>query len=279
MDELTPLSLANLDRLGDMARVPRYARANLSASIIHVGLGNFHRAHQAWYLHRLFDQGLSHDWAIVGAGVRAEDAVQREKLLNQDGLTTLIELDPSGKSAEVIGSMIDFVPVEEGNEALIARMAQPDIRIVSLTITEGGYYINPATGAFDLNHTDIQHDIANPATPKTVFGAMIAALRRRRDKGHGPFTCMSCDNLHSNGDILKRSMLEMARQMDGGIAAWIEETCSFPNSMVDCIVPATGAVELALARSFGIDDASPVTHENFRQWVIEDKFCAGRPEW
>jgi mannitol 2-dehydrogenase len=279
MDELTPLSLTNLKVISTTSRVPRYARADLSAGIVHIGLGNFHRAHQAWYLHRLFDNGLSHDWAIVGAGVRPADAAQRERLLEQDCLTTLIELDPSGKSAEVIGSMIDFVPVEDDNASLIARMAQADIRIVSLTVTEGGYYINPATGTFDASHPDITHDIARPETPKTAFGAIIAALRERRKKRIGPFTCMSCDNLQSNGAILKRTVLEMAQLMDSDLAAWIEAECSFPNSMVDCIVPATGPAELAMARSFSLQDASPVTHENFRQWVIEDTFCAGRPHW
>ena len=279
MDELKSLNASTLSALPDGVRVPGYDRSKLTAGILHVGLGNFHRAHQAWYLHRLFEQGEGHDWAIVGAGVRAPDAIQREKLQKQDWLTTLIELDPSGRSAEVVGSMIDFVPVDEDNAALIARMAQPDIRIVSLTVTEGGYYLNPSAGGFDAEHPDIQYDLSNPAAPKTVFGAMIAALQRRRDSGIGPFTCMSCDNLQGNGAILKNTLLSMATMIDPELATWIESECSFPNSMVDCIVPATGLAELALVRSFGIDDDAPVTHENFRQWVIEDDFCAGRPAW
>ncbi|WP_298858679.1 mannitol dehydrogenase family protein [uncultured Sulfitobacter sp.] len=279
MDELTPLSNATLVDLPKDIRVPTYDRSALSAGMVHIGLGNFHRAHQAWYLHRLFDAGLNHDWAIIGAGVRANDAAQRERLLAQDCLTTLIELDPSGKSVEVCGAMIDFVPVDPDNASLIAQMTDPAIRIVSLTVTEGGYFIDPATGGFDGIHADMQHDAANPQSPRTAFGAIIAALKLRRDRKHGPFTCMSCDNLQGNGRVLRQTVLSLARMSDPALADWIEAECSFPNSMVDCIVPATGPSELALARSFGINDAAPVTHENYRQWVIEDDFCAGRPDW
>lgn len=273
------LSNATIGDLPNTVRVPRYNRSALSPGIVHIGLGNFHRAHQAWYLHRLFDEGLCLDWAIVGAGVRPNDAVQREKLLSQDCLTTLIELDPSGASAEVVGSMIDYVPVEEGNGALIAGMADPAIRIVALTVTEGGYYIDPVTGGFDSEHPDIQHDAANPGKPRTAFGAMVAALRIRKDAGIGPFTGQSCDNLQGNGAILRQTLVSLARRSDPELAEWIDVNCSFPNSMVDCIAPATGPKELALAKEFGIDDAVPVTHENYRQWVIEDDFCAGRPDW
>ncbi|MGY6548256.1 MAG: mannitol dehydrogenase family protein [Roseinatronobacter sp.] len=279
MDELTPLRRDRLaDLRPDIAR-PRYARGDLSPGIVHIGLGNFHRAHQAWYTHRLMQHGLARDWAIIGAGVRPTDAAMREKLLAQDGLSTLIELDPAGKSAEVTGAMVDFIAVEPANEALIARMAQRDIRIVSLTVTEGGYYRDPETGALDLDHADIRHDSAHPEHPRTPFGAMIAALRQRRATGLGPFTGLSCDNLQGNGAILRQTVLGLAAQSDPQLADWIAETCSFPNSMVDCIVPATGPREIALAQSFGIDDRAPVTHERFRQWVIEDDFCAGRPPW
>ena len=279
MDELTPLSLATLDRLPARIRVPRYARADLSAGIVHIGLGNFHRAHQAWYLHRLFDQGMNHDWAIIGAGVRAGDAAMRDRLLAQDCLSTLIELDPSGITAEVTGAMIGFLPVQDDNAALIARMADPAIRIVALTVTEGGYFIDPASGGFHSRHPDIMHDAANPARPRTAFGAMVAALRLRRDRGFGPFTGLCCDNLQGNGAVLRQCVVSLARLSDPVLAAWIDTQCSFPNSMVDCIVPATGPREIALVQGFGIYDAAPVTHENFRQWVIEDDFCAGRPDW
>jgi len=279
MDELTPLSLATLGQLARDVRVPRYDRKALSPGIVHIGLGNFHRAHQAWYLHRLFDMGRNHDWAIIGAGVRAGDAAMRDRLLAQDCLTTLIALDPAGRSAEVTGAMTGFLPVQAGNAALIAQMADPAIRIVALTVTEGGYFIDPASGGFDAAHPDIVHDAANPEQPRTAFGAMIAALRLRRDRRQGPFTGLCCDNLQGNGAVLRQTLVSLARLSDPALADWIEAECRFPNAMVDCIVPATGAREIALAQGFGIQDAAPVTHENFRQWVIEDDFCAGRPDW
>jgi mannitol 2-dehydrogenase len=223
--------------------------------------------------------GEALDWAIVGAGVRPFDAVQRLKLAGQDFLTTLISLDPDGTSAEVTGGMIDYVPIETGNRLLIEKMADPAIRIVSLTVTEGGYYIDPVSKGFDAGHPDIVHDATHPDRPVTAFGAIVAALKLRRGRGAGPFTCQSCDNLQGNGTILRQTVVSLARLSDPETAEWIDTRCSFPNSMVDCIVPATGPKELALVKDFGIDDAAPVTHENFRQWVIEDEFCAGRPPW
>lgn len=278
MDELIRLGDATLDALPSTVRRPLYDRSELTPGIVHIGLGNFHRAHQAWYLHRLFDEGLCKDWAVIGAGVRPNDALQRDKLLSQDCLTTLIELDPSGISAEVTGCMTGFAPVEEDNAALIRQMADPSIRIVSLTVTEGGYY-NLQGGGFDGEHPDIVHDARSPERPRTAFGAMIAALRRRRDHAAGPFSVQSCDNLQGNGAVLRETMVALARLSDPDLAGWIADNCTFPNSMVDCIVPATGPKEIALAAGFGIADKSPVTHENYRQWVMEDNFCAGRPDW
>ncbi|MEM1363604.1 MAG: mannitol dehydrogenase family protein [Pseudomonadota bacterium] len=258
---------------------PTYDRTSLTPGIVHIGVGNFHRAHKAWYLHRLMQAGLAKDWAIVGAGVRPNDATMRERLREQDYLTTLIELAPTSRTAEVTGPMIDFLPVEPENGPLIAAMADPAIRIVAMTVTEGGYYIDPSTKGFDADHPDIAHDAASPSTPKTVFGAIVEALRSRREQGIQPFTAMSCDNIIGNGEVLRKTVVGLAQLSDPELAAWIDQNCSFPNSMVDCIVPATGEKELALARDIGIVDAAPVTHENFRQWVIEDDFCAGRPDW
>ncbi|MEM7067609.1 MAG: mannitol dehydrogenase family protein [Pseudomonadota bacterium] len=257
--------------------VPQYDRADLTPGIVHIGLGNFHRAHQAWYLHRLMQNGTAQDWAIIGAGVRSYDAHMREKLKSQDFLTTLIELDPSGSSAEIIGSMIDYLPVEHGNASLIRQMSHPETRIVSLTVTEGGYCLDSVSGKFDASHPDIRHDIGNPDNPNTAFGAIVAALKIRRQSGIGPFTLLSCDNLRGNGVILRQCVVSLARCSDPGLANWIDEECSFPNSMVDCIVPTTSAQEIGLAASYGIQDAAPVSHENYRQWIIEDQFCAGRP--
>lgn len=273
------LSNTTLNTLPKAVKGLTYDRTALKPGIVHIGLGNFQRAHQAWYLQQLFELGLDHDWAVIGAGIRPYDAIQREKFLKQDFLSTLIELAPSGFSAEVIGSMIDYVPVEQGSAALIRCMAAKKTRIVTLTVTEGGYYIDPATREFDASHPDVRYDVANVLRPCTAFGAIVAALKIRRDRGFGPFTCQSCDNLQSNGTVLRKAVVSLARETDPDLAEWIDLNCTFPCSMVDCIVPATGPDELAMVQNFGIDDAVPVTHENFRQWVIEDDFCAGRPDW
>ena len=276
---ITKLSNLTLSKLPSGVKIPNYNRSNLTAGIVHIGLGNFHRAHQSWYLHRLMQQGKAHDWAIIGAGVKEFDKAQRLKLLAQDFLTTLVELSPVSREVEVVGSMIDYAPIEANNRALIAQMAKPEIKIVTLTVTEGGYYVDPVSKSFDSSHPDIVYDANHPEAPKTAFGAMVAALRLRRDSGVGPFTCQSCDNLQGNGATLRQVIIALARLSDPKLSEWIEANCSFPNSMVDCIVPATTAKEIALVHDFGISDAVPVTHEDFRQWVIEDDFCAGRPDW
>ncbi len=277
--DLVSLSNATLDQLSPRIARPQYDRSKLRPGIVHIGLGNFHRAHQSWYLHRLMELGLAHDWAIIGAGVRANDAQQRDALAKQDYLTTLIQLDPDGMTAEVVGSMIGFLEVDETNAPLIAQLVDESIRIAALTVTEGGYFVDPATNAFDDSHPDIKHDAENPRTPKTAFGAIVEALRLRREKGTSAFTCQSCDNLQSNGDILRQTVVSLARMSDPDLADWINEKSSFPNAMVDCIVPATGDKERELVKFHGINDAVPVTHENFRQWVLEDRFCNGRPDW
>lgn len=273
------LNDANLTTLPHSIKRPTYDRSALKPGIVHIGVGNFHRAHQAWYLHRLFCLGLAHDWAIIGAGVRPYDEAMRVKLADQDYLTALISLDPEGSKVDVIGSMIDYVPIEAEHSLLVDQMANPAIRIVSLTVTEGGYYLDPVTGQFDVSHADLQHDAEHPDHPLTAFGAIVRALKLRRDAHQKPFTCLSCDNLQGNGEILRQTIVGLARQSDAALASWIAENGAFPNSMVDCIVPATGLKEVDLAMCLGVADEVPVTHENFRQWVIEDSFCAGRPDW
>ncbi|MFO1204086.1 MAG: mannitol dehydrogenase family protein [Tabrizicola sp.] len=256
--------------------LPAYDRSKLTPGIVHIGLGNFHRAHMAVYLDDLFAMGLCHDWAILGAGVREGDARMRDALKAQDCLSTVIELDPKGKSARRVGSMIDFLPVEGDNAALIAAMARPEIRIVSLTVTEGGYFINPATGQFDPQHPEIVADAADPH--RTAFGAIIAALKARRAAGVAPFTVMSCDNLPGNGHVTKAAVVGLAGINDAALAGWIAANVAFPNGMVDRITPATGPRERAMAAAFGLgDDPVPVTCEPFRQWVLEDSFTQGRP--
>jgi mannitol 2-dehydrogenase len=177
----THLSAATLSSLPDNVGVPKYRRDQLKAGILHIGVGNFHRAHQAVYLDDLFNAGEGHNWAMIGAGVREADEVMRQKLLAQDWYTTVVEQEADKSEAHVTGAMIDYIKPGD-TKALLDKLADPAIRIVSLTITEGGYYINSATGKFDPAHPDMVHDAANPENPKTVFGLLLAGLKIRRDK-------------------------------------------------------------------------------------------------
>ena len=270
------LSNKTLGHLPSGVAGPNYDRNGLTAGILHVGVGNFHRAHMAVYLDRLFSLGEDHDWALVGAGVRSGDAAMRDRLEGQDWLTTVVELDPKGLSASITGAMIDFVPVDPVKT--VARMCEPDIRIVSLTITEGGYYVDSSTHGFDDQHADMKRDAADPDHPQSVFGMLILALRQRRDNGLPPFTVQSCDNLPENGHVAKQTVTGLARMFDVEFADWITANVAFPNSMVDCITPATSDRERDIVRDqFGIIDAAPVVCEPFRQWVLEDNFPQGRP--
>lgn len=266
----------SLSEIEGVVDIPHYDRAQLAPGVLHVGVGNFHRAHQATYFHRLFEMGLDHDWAIIGAGVMSFDQAMRDKLEQQDWLTTIIELDPEGFKASIIGSMIGFSRINAA--ALIAAMLDPRIRIVSLTVTEGGYFLNAQTGGFDPSHPAIIADAARPQQPSTVFGAILAALKARRAGSVPPFTVMSCDNLPENGHVARATVLGLANLGDPEFAQWVAANVAFPNSMVDCITPATGPRELDLVRSsFSIEDAAPVVCEPFRQWVMEDDFPQGRP--
>ncbi len=258
--------------------LPAYDRSALKPGIVHIGLGNFHRAHMAVYLDDLFALGGDKDWAILGAGVRAGDARMRDAMLAQDCLSTIIELDPSGRSARRVGSMVGFIPVQADNAALITAMSDPAIRIVSLTVTEGGYYVDAATGQFDPKAADIVADAADPSRPGTAFGAILAALRVRRAAGVAPFTVLSCDNLPGNGHVTEAAVVGLARLSDPAFGDWVKANVAFPNGMVDRITPATGSRERAMAAEFGLGaDPVPVTCEPFRQWVLEDKFPSGRP--
>lgn len=270
------LNMKAVRELASSVSVPKYDRSALTPGILHIGVGNFHRAHQAVYLERLFNQGLDLDWGIIGAGIKPQDDAMRTKLADQDWLTTVVELDPQGYTASIIGSMIDFVKVDAAS--LISALSAREIRIVSLTITEGGYYVDAHHGGFDREHPEIIHDIENPGNPKTVFGILLAALKSRQTQGIAPFTILSCDNLPENGTVAKQTTVALACAISPEFAEWVEHEVAFPNSMVDCITPATSERERELiTEKFGIDDASPVVCEPFRQWVLEDNFPAGRP--
>ncbi|TWG99526.1 mannitol 2-dehydrogenase [Mesorhizobium sp. J18] len=271
------LSLAGLESLPPGISRPAYSRDGLSAGILHFGVGNFHRAHQAVYLDDLFNTGNDHDWAIVGAGVLPSDEKMRQMLAGQDYLSSVVEQEADRSEARVTGSMVDFLSPELPEE-IIARLADPAIRIVSLTITEGGYFIDAASGAFDPAHPEIVADGANPGHPRTVFGLIVAGLKRRREAGIAPFTVMSCDNVPHNGTVTRNAVIGLARLSDPAFADWIGDNVAFPNGMVDRITPATGDREREiLASQFGIKDSWPVFCEGFKQWVLEDDFPAGRP--
>ena len=272
----TRLSLAALPALAGV-RVPRYQRSDLTAGIVHFGVGNFHRAHQAVYLDALFNLGEGHDWALVGAGVREADEAMRQKLSAQDWLTTVVEQEADTAHAHVTGAMIDYI--QPGDSAtVIARLADPAIRIVSLTITEGGYYIDPASQKFDPTHPDIAWDASHFEAPRTAFGLILAGLVKRRNAGVPPFTVMSCDNIPGNGHVTENAVAGLAALVDPTLADWVKSSVAFPNGMVDRITPATSDREKKLlADNFGIDDAWPVFCESFKQWVLEDNFPAGRP--
>jgi mannitol 2-dehydrogenase len=272
------LNLANLVNLPSSVAKPRYARDELKAGILHIGVGNFHRAHQAVYLDDLFNAGKDLDWALMGAGIRAGDRAMRQALEPQDWLTTVVELEPGANIARVTGAMIGFVPVNEDGRAIVDALDDTALRIVSLTVTEGGYCIDPATGSFNPEHPDIVYDAAHIDAPRGVFGVLLAALKRRRDQGLAPFTVMSCDNIPHNGQVAKDAVAGLADLVDPSLAAYVREQVAFPNSMVDRITPATSDRERTiLMERFGIQDNWPVFCEPFRQWVLEDNFPTGRP--
>ena len=276
---MTKLSLANLPIIAKTLQVPKYRRSDLKPGILHFGVGNFHRAHLAVYLDDLFNKGLNHDWALIGTGVMAFDDKVRATLAAQDYLTTVVEQDNEMSSAHITGAMIDFITPKDKN-AILAKLVDPAIRIVSMTITEGGYFIDPATQKFDPSHPAIAKDGANPADPATVFGYIVAGLKARKDKGMMPFTVMSCDNVPHNGVVTANAVIGLARLSDSVLAEWIARNVAFPNAMVDRITPATGDRERKItAEQFGVDDAWPVFCEEFKQWVVEDNFPLGRPQW
>lgn len=278
---MAQLSTANLGALPDGIARPSYDRSELSVGIFHFGVGGFHRAHQAVVIDDLLRQGEAQDWAICGVGVLEQDRRMRDVLRDQDYLYTVVERAADGSSAaRVVGSLIDFEFVPDGVEPLLARLASSEARIVSLTVTEGGYNINPVTGAFDLDNPAVRADLAQPEEPSTVFGIVVEALRRRREAGLAPFTVMSCDNLQDNGRVARRSFVAYARARDEDLAEWIEQNVAFPNSMVDRITPVTtDADRAAISADLGLSDGWPVVCEPFFQWVLEETSPELRPPY
>ncbi|MDN2674097.1 mannitol dehydrogenase family protein [Janthinobacterium sp. SUN026] len=276
------LNQANLATLPGTVAVPAYARGALVPSIVHIGVGGFFRAHQAVYLDDLLAlQGQEHaQWGYCGVGLLAHDAAMRDAMQAQDGLYTVVERSAAGDSARIIGSIAEYLYAPDEPQAVLDKLADPGTRIVALTITEGGYYVNQGTGEFDAGHADIAYELAHPEAPRCSFGYLAAALALRHQRGLAPFTIMSCDNLQNNGDVTRKMLLAFVALRDVELARWLATHGSFPNSMVDRITPATTDEHRALVReTFGIVDAWPVVCEPFRQWVIEDEFPQGRPAW
>lgn len=274
---LHPSQLAGLPQ--DIS-IPRYDRSAVATGIVHLGLGNFHRAHQALYIDELLHKYPGSDWGICGVGLLPQDRHMAEALKPQEHLYTLVERDQHTNTARIIGSVQEYLHAPRDPEAVIARIAHPTTRIVSLTVTEGGYYLDQGSGELDATHPNLRHDLEHSHdAPVSLYGYLCAALTRRRDAGAPPITLQSCDNLQGNGDVLKRMLLSFAELRDPKLRAWIEQHVAFPNSMVDRITPATtdGLRADVAAQLGGVQDAWPVVGETFRQWVIEDHFAHGRP--
>lgn len=277
---MTHLDSTNLDRLDPRVEVPTYDRDHTSVGIVHFGVGAFHRAHQAMYVNRLLAAGHL-EWGICGVGVLPSDQVIRDVLADQNGLYTLLTVNPQGSTeARIIGSVLNHLHTPDNPRAVLDRLSDPSTRIVSLTITEGGYSINDATGAFeprdDATLADLA-DLTGDRPPSSVLGLLVEALAERREAGLIPFTVMSCDNIQSNGDVTRSAVTAFARHKNPELATWITDVVAFPNSMVDRITPATSDETRAAAATYGIEDGWPVRSESFAQWVLEDRFPAGRP--
>ena len=277
---MVALNASTLSQVTSVA-TPGYDRSALTPGIVHIGVGGFHRAHQAMYLDRLMEQGQAQDWAIRGLGVLPADRRMAEVLRAQDGLYTLVLKHADGRrEARVIGSIVDYVLAPDDPDAAVEAMADPTIRIVSLTVTEGGYNIHHVTGEFDLTARLVAADLVDGAVPATTFGLVTEALRRRRDRGVPPFTVMSCDNVQGNGHVARRAFVTFATAKDPELGRWIDAEVHFPNSMVDRITPVTTDADRAeVAEQFGIEDGWPVVCEPFTQWVLEDDFNLGRPRY
>ncbi|HEX5303914.1 MAG TPA: mannitol dehydrogenase family protein [Streptosporangiaceae bacterium] len=276
---MTRLNVRTLGELDAAVAVPRYDRRQVSTGIAHLSVGNFHRSHQAMYIDTLMNAGEAMDWGICGIGLQPSNAAMRDVMAAQDGLYTLVLRHGDGTwEPRVIGSVVEYLFAPDDPEAVIEKLASPGIRIVTLTVTEGGYNLDSVTGEFRVLDPLVQADLRPGAAPQTVFGLVTEALARRRDRGVPAFTVLSCDNIQGNGRVSQRVFTAFARLRDPGLADWMTSHVRFPNCMVDRITPqTTDADRESLSRRFGIEDRWPVLCEPFTQWVLEDSFADGRP--
>ncbi|MFY0409240.1 mannitol dehydrogenase family protein, partial [Solicola sp. PLA-1-18] len=264
MTQLSTASLSSLD-----VPVPTYDRSQQSVGIVHLGFGAFHRAHQALYLDELMSAGGASDWAICGVGLMPGDRRVNEVMRAQDCLYTVVLKHADGTwEPRVVGSVAEHLFAPDDPEAVLARMTDPGVRIVSLTITEGGYEQDPDTGEFAPASEAVLADLDGGSAPRSAFGFVIEALRRRRDAGLDPFVVLSCDNVQGNGEVAHRTFVAFARRLDADLGDWIEQHVTFPNCMVDRITPVTTDEDRAeVARRFGVEDGWPILAEPFGQWV------------
>ncbi|HKS52733.1 MAG TPA: mannitol dehydrogenase family protein [Pseudonocardiaceae bacterium] len=276
---MRPLNATSLPSLRAAMSIPAYDRNCVRTGIVHFGVGGFHRSHQAMYLDRLMSEGKALDWGICGVGVLPSDRRMRDTMQAQDCLYTLVVKHPDGSvEPRVIGAIVQYLFAPDDPEAVIEKLADEQTRIVSLTVTEGGYNFHAVTGEFDASLPDVVHDLQPGTAPKTTFGLITEALVRRRQRDLPPFTVMSCDNIPGNGDAAKKSFVAFATLRDPKLGAWIKQQVRFPNSMVDRITPVTTDEDkVKISQQFGIDDQWPVVCEPFTQWVLEDDFGDGRP--
>ncbi|MCD7098149.1 mannitol dehydrogenase family protein [Stenotrophomonas sp. MMGLT7] len=278
---MTELNASTLSQLPPQLAAPTYDRGRLKRGIAHFGVGNFHRAHQAYYIDRCLALPGQQDWGIVGIGLSAGERGRHKaaQFRAQDCLYSLTIAPPHGESrVRVIGAQLDYLLAPEQPEQVLALLASPELRIVTLTITEGGYHVDPHTRAFRTDHPDVAHDLAGEGAPRTVFGFVAEALARRRAAGLKPFTVVSCDNLRHNGEVARAAFVGFARARDAGLGDWVEANVAFPNSLVDRITPAVTAADARrLNAASGLHDRVPLVAEEFTQWVIEDRFSDGRP--
>jgi fructuronate reductase len=270
------LSNASLDRLPGTVRRPAYDRSRVTPGIVHLGIGAFHRAHQAVVVDDLLAGGAT-DWGIIGASLRNPDT--HEALAPQDCLYTVATRAGGDAEHRVVGSILDTAIARATPAHLIARMADPATRIVSLTVTEKGYCHTPQTGDLNDTHPDIVHDLENPDAPRSAAGFIVAALARRKASGVAPFTVLCCDNLAANGRTVRQVLAQFAGLRSPELGRWIADEVACPSTMVDRIVPeTTDADRAAVSSALGMRDAWPVVTEPFIQWIVEDRFSAGRPD-
>lgn len=272
------LNCKNLSKLSEDILVPKYKKEDLTPGIVHFGVGNFNRSHQAVYLNELFNNGLDYNWAIVGSGMHSHGIWMGKQLKIQDYLFSVIERSVQKDTMKIIGVITNYICGIDKKEEIINQLCDERIKIVSLTITEGGYFIDSSTGFFDKKNKEIIQDSNNPDTPITVFGIIIKALKIRKTRSIQPFTIMSCDNIPHNGNITKNTTVGLAKLIDEKFAEWIEKNVAFPNGMVDRITPSTTLNEIEYVKNnYGIEDSIPVFSEDFKQWILEDNFPTGRP--